>query len=288
MHFVKPHFKKFLHLVGGCLGAAGVLFVAVRLHRYADQIAADRFSPSQWFFIALLAFIYGSANVLLATAWSRILVFLQLRAGRDWAVQAYGVSQLAKYVPGNVFQFAGRQAMGLAAGLAAGPLLRSTGYELGMLAAAGAFFGLLALPLWTAGAPEWAALLIFCACVVAIAQVLRRHVSRHLAAAWGFQLLFLALSGVVFWLVLAMVSAQWDLPLASICGAYVLSWLLGLATPGAPAGVGVREAALLFMLGASVQPSHLLFAVVIGRIVTVCGDLLFFCACVLRKRHLHQ
>ncbi|WP_422843437.1 hypothetical protein [Acidovorax sp. M2(2025)] len=286
MHYVKPHFKKILHIVGGGLGAAGVLFVAVRLHQYAGQIAADRFSPVEWFFIALLAFINGGANVLLAMAWLKTLAFLQLPAERNWAVNAYGLSQLAKYVPGNIFQFAGRQAIGLAAGLAAGPLLRSTAYELGMLAAAGAFFGILALPLWTALVPEWAAFLVFCACIAAIAQVLRRHVSRHLAAAWGFQLLFLALSGLVFWLILTMVSGHGPLPLASICGAYVLSWLLGLATPGAPAGVGVREAALLFMLGTSVQPSHLLIAVVMGRIVTVCGDLLFFCACVQRKRHL--
>lgn len=74
MHYVKPHFKRILHIVGGGLGAAGVLFVAVRLHQYAGQIAADRFSPIEWFFIALLAFIYGGANVLLAMAWLNLIL----------------------------------------------------------------------------------------------------------------------------------------------------------------------------------------------------------------------
>ncbi|MDZ7598490.1 MAG: hypothetical protein U5J82_09410 [Desulfobacterales bacterium] len=31
----------------------------------------------------------------------------------------------------------------------------------------------------------------------------------------------------------------------ALCGAYVIAWLAGLVTPGAPAGVGVRELVLV-------------------------------------------
>jgi len=45
--------------------------------------------------------------------------------------------------------------------------------------------------------------------------------------------------------------------------------------PGAPAGVGVRELVLLFLLKNVVAEAELLLAVVLGRLVTVMGDLLF-------------
>ena len=58
-------------------------------------------------------------------------------------------------------------------------------------------------------------------------------------------------------------------------GAYVLAWLAGLVTPGAPAGVGVRELVLLALLKGSVGQTELLLAVLLGRLVTVGGDVAF-------------
>ena len=40
--------------------------------------------------------------------------------------------------------------------------------------------------------------------------------------------------------------------------------------------MGVREAVLLLLLGTWVAPADLVLAVVLGRCVTVVGDLLFF------------
>jgi uncharacterized membrane protein YbhN (UPF0104 family) len=61
-----------------------------------------------------------------------------------------------------------------------------------------------------------------------------------------------------------------------LCSAYVVAWLIGLVTPGAPAGVGVRELILVFLLQGLVGESELLLTVVLGRVVTVTGDFLFF------------
>ncbi len=61
-----------------------------------------------------------------------------------------------------------------------------------------------------------------------------------------------------------------------LVGAFVISWLVGLITPGAPAGVGVRELVLLFLLKGVVAEVDLLLAVALGRVITVIGDFLFF------------
>ena len=48
-------------------------------------------------------------------------------------------------------------------------------------------------------------------------------------------------------------------------------------TPGAPGGLGVREAVLVTLLtGAVLGPSESLLVAVLLRAVTIAGDLLFF------------
>ncbi len=61
-----------------------------------------------------------------------------------------------------------------------------------------------------------------------------------------------------------------------VVSVYVIAWLIGLYTPGAPAGIGVREMALVFMLGVLFSESEILNAVVLVRLVNITGDFLFF------------
>jgi len=49
-----------------------------------------------------------------------------------------------------------------------------------------------------------------------------------------------------------------------------------LLTPGAPAGLGVREAILLVLLSDHVGDAKILLAAIVGRAITVLGDLLFY------------
>lgn len=275
---VNPSHKRYLHFLGGALGIAGVVFVAGRLYKYADQVNFNSFSAIDGLLFVLLGCLYGAANLLLAVAWQQVLAFLQIQVNTLWAIRTYGVSQLAKYVPGNIFQFAGRQAIGMAAGISGAPLFKSTAYELIILSMAGVLFGILIIPLLWDAASELTMLLCFVTMIIAVGWGLSRYLSHHLATAWRLHSSFLAISGMVFWGTLWMVSPQHHLPVCAttIFGAYVLAWLFGLVTPGAPAGVGVREAVLLFLLEKLILPGDLLLAIAVGRVVTVFGDFIFF------------
>jgi len=107
---------------------------------------------------------------------------------------------------------------------------------------------------------------------------IRSFISRNLAWALLWQAGFLVVSGSVFVCILAVVAPEHlvSLPVSLLCGAYVIAWLAGLVTPGAPAGIGVREAVLLFLLGNVLPHADLLLAVLIGRMVTVFGDTIYF------------
>ena len=111
-----PDTRRWLNRIGALFGVAGVVFVALRLASYADEIDAAGIGPGGYLALLSLAIVYGASNLLLALGWWRLLRCLGVTAARGWALRAYAISQLAKYVPGNIFQFAGRQAIGVAAG----------------------------------------------------------------------------------------------------------------------------------------------------------------------------
>ena len=100
----------------------------------------------------------------------------------------------------------------------------------------------------------------------------------HVAKSFLKYFLFLLLSGLSFALVFKLASdVKLDIgTVAFLVGSYVFSWLLGLLTPGAPAGLGVRETALSLMLVNFAPVAEILIAVVASRILTIFGDGLYF------------
>ncbi len=270
----RPWLKPALHAAGFLAGLLAIAFVVMRLRDYSGQIDLARLSTGTLVSLGALAVVSGLANVFLGLAWWRLLRMVDLHVKPLWAIRAHGVSQLARYVPGNVLQFAGRQAIGLAAGLPGVPLARSVLWELAVLAVTGGLYALVAAPLLVPAVPSLIALPAFLAALWLARWRFGLPLMQALLADVGL----LTLNGTVFVGVLALVQHQpfdWQsAPL--IGGAFVLAWLIGLVTPGAPAGGGIREAVLLFLLGHRYAPGDLLLAIVLGRSVNIVGDVGYF------------
>ncbi|MCY1287764.1 hypothetical protein D9M69_383040 [compost metagenome] len=258
--------------------------MALRLKDYSGQIDFSQLDLHGWAKVFGLSLLYGVSNLALAFAWLRILKQLGTSTERNWAIRTYGITQLGKYLPGNIFHLAGRQGLGMAAGYPAWPLAKSTFWELAILCFAGALFGFLALPLVITVVPGYLAVGIFLIAIGSIAIVAKRLSKPDFAKAFCWYVLFLSVSGSLFYCLLDLVS---DGPAFQIwphiAGAFVIAWLIGLVTPGAPAGVGIRELALLLLLGNSVAEADLMLAILLGRIVTIVGDLFFFASVLLIK-----
>lgn len=272
-----PKIKKILHLIGGGLGLSGIIFVTIKLNTYAADIDFKTFDTKVWIILVLGILFYGYANVFLSFAWKNLVTYLRANITSNLAIKIYGVSQLAKYLPGNIIHLAGRQSLGMGAGISALVLAKSTVWELVSLAVAGSVFMILTIPLIVSinNIFFWIAF----ALVFFLAQfVIKKLISVNCQKAFNLQSLFLAISGLIFVLILSSISSV-DISviqMPAVCAGFVVAWLIGFVTPGAPAGVGVREMVLIFLLKGIVIEADLLVAVVLGRIVTVLGDLLFF------------
>jgi glycosyltransferase 2 family protein len=293
---MNPILQRALRWVGSGLALIGIAFVTLRLHEHWGGLDLSQMTPSSWTSLIGLALLYGLANLLLALAWWHLLTQFGVQATRLWSIRVYGISQLAKYVPGNIFHLAGRQAIGMAAGASSGALAKSAFWELGLIAIAGILYGWLVLPLLASGFSSLLSIILLLGTAWFLAYLLRRFVGPQVAASFGWHMLFLAVTGGVFVTLLGVIVGSSELHMQTwllIGGAYVVAWLAGLVTPGAPAGVGVRELVLLLLLKGFVADADLLMAVLLGRLVTVAGDSLFFVAaflipvkiCVLERKY---
>lgn len=276
-----PAVKRGLHWVGSVVAIVGIVFVAVRLRNYGAEIDFHQFRLVEWLVVVALAIVYGVANLMLGLAWWNLLGYLGASTTRRWSIRAYGITQIGKYVPGNIFHLAGRQALGMSAGVGGWRLAKSTVWELGLLSVTGAIFGLLAMPLLGMDLTVFASSVIATVIMGVSAAVLWRFIGPSVVHAGVWYTVFLTVSGLVFVGLLALAEGSSEMVLENLLpliGAYVLAWLVGLLTPGAPAGIGVRELVLLFLLRGMVSETDLLLAVVLGRLVTAMGDILFFAA----------
>ena len=294
--------KFFVRLAGTVLMIAALGFLAVQLSRHPEIL--DRIMTPQ----AVLALCAGigfaaAGDFCLAQGWINVVAPLADRARRVRLYACYITTQIAKYIPGNVFHFAGRTALAarmgithdrLAAGLMAEPL--------GLCAMA----GLLSLPLLLLQGPRlladlgltFAAIrytLIGCVLfgsvmLAGLAWLVRVRpasgpgrlvlslVSQLLTAlprVGPWYVAYFLFQTIVFTIALLLSGWQFQMHmLPMIAGATALSWLAGYLVPGAPGGLGVREFMMLALL--PLPREIVLLAVVFWRVTAMLYDLAGF------------
>lgn len=295
--------KRIMKIVGWLVLAAAIFFVAHRISLYVADIGEVLALGVTWLAVAAATLAYVAILSLLSAAWGVLLAGAGARGVTAKAVlDVYGRSQIAKYLPGNIFHFAGRQILGRGKGWPQGALAVASFLEVAMLGAAAAAIALLLGPI-TGGAvfdvlPS--SLLLVGGIVAVFAPWLLLTVSPHLPGLKqlnflrdaqdlrrGFHLLgafilyavYFLLFGLVFWGLSTMLgyTAGFDrFPVVTV--ALLAGWLLGYVTPSAPGGLGVREAAIIFLLGPTIGEADALVLAIVFRVVTTAGDVLYLLA----------
>jgi uncharacterized membrane protein YbhN (UPF0104 family) len=266
--------KEWGRRLGTALCLLGLAFLALRLHSYSHVFSDSRINLAEWAGILALTVIYAASCQCLAYGWREALAALGAPIDLQVAVILHASTQIAKYVPGNVFHYAGRQALGLSFGLPSALLIKSTLLEIAFQCLSAFALSLVALPLvmpLTGGLAGAGALLAAALAGAGATILYGGHGLRSFLA----YLCFASVMGVTFVLLLTLIGSPPENPL-TIVGASVAAWLAGFLIPGAPAGLGVREAVLLLLLRNYPDQSALVIAVAVGRIVSTGGDAAWF------------
>lgn len=277
--------KRGATIVGGLLCVAAAVLLVVRGIALRDSLGEQLSRVSAAAFLSALG-LYLVGSLLLGVAWIVLVrVASNAHPRARPLLRAHMRAQVAKYLPGNVFHFAYRHLAARREGVTHAALGAALGLEAALLLAAAAVLalGAAADPRLDALVP-WARRSVAFVPVLAVlawialsyvaprfgvprAPMLRR--APGLALVLGIDLVFFLLAGTA----LRTLHPQPDaLPFDVWCGWLSLAWIVGYVTPGAPAGIGLREAVLALGLSPALGESGALALALLYRLVTTIAD----------------
>lgn len=289
--------------------AAGGYFLAYANRALAGQDLGALLHPQVVLAGIALTFLYAALVPLTALAWTWLLRALGQPVRFAITGPILAATQFGKYLPGNVAHHLGRVAMSKLHGLSVSRILLSMGYETLFVLLACSHVSALTL-LWAppAALADWplagwrvpliiavslSALLVMVAAPHLAGWLARRRSANEpvdpdmpaIRPGWGVAgacylvyVLNFVLVGIGLWLVALSMPASTVGAAGPVffIGAFAASWVLGFLAPGAPAGLGVREALLAVWFGGVLAPADAVALIVMLRIATTLGDLLNF------------
>ncbi len=285
----------------GRLLAIGALFLlAEQLVKNAQQIPSIRFSVYSLSTIAVGLLFYVIYQVGNAYIWKTIIKGGGIEISLREAVIIYGKAQIGKYLPGNVFHIVGQFALSRKRGLKSEPVAISIGVQTIITACVPLAIGIVGiyfdktLGVWIASfiGPKYKILFailgaaaLLCAFFLICRPKFRAWLySRRRYLALGRLTVTTVLTAVAFFglglLVQNLEHSLWGVgystPLSRNTLAFSLAWVLGFITPGAPGGLGVREAVFVALLSNDLGVGLAIGLAVALRILTSLGDVFIF------------
>lgn len=288
--------KKYLKYIGNLVTVVSIAFVIYAVFKLKIDFAKLA-NPR-----AIMILIIGALGVtftvyFLAYAWKNSLDYLAGRKTKYKDVAyVYGKANIGKYLPGNVMHYVERNLFATKIGLNQLDLAISSIIEvIGIIIVALLFSAVCAHEELLRAAEKYVkpvyVILLFVLGVLAIAAlVIIYRKSRRIRdmvkrlADWKFLKVFL-INLVIYAIVLAILGAVLVLVcgfiydagidaagVAAIITYYMLAWVLGFVVPGAPGGIGVREAILVLLLSPVIGETVTLSAALIHRLISIIGD----------------
>jgi hypothetical protein len=247
-----------------------------------------------WPVLAAATVAVAAGHLASFRSWRALLADLGFPLPPGAGLRVFYLGQLGKYLPGSIWPAVTQMELGrdykvpqrVSGAAAAITMLLALG--------SGLLLAVVLLPLAGGGVPEqyrWAAAALPLAVLLAAPPVLNRLLRVGLrltrraplpsplslagacrAAAWA--LAAWVLYGLQVWLLARQLGAVGDLDLLGVSvGAFAGAWCAGFLLVAAPAGAGVREGALILLLGSSIGRPQATVIGIVSRLLFLVADL---------------
>lgn len=295
--------KRFLAFAGFVVSFACAFYFVRAIAHHWEAISSLSWDSLVWMSMGVALIIYTGTYSLTSYAWNCSLNILGYPTPYRIALRILVLSQFAKYLPGNVGHHVGRVMLAKRVGLPTNIVLGSMILDTFIVLAAAGICSLWVVQLLiqiirSQGTVSTHAIALialtgfFAIFTTALLPITRRALSRqirhvqHLVQMKNLPLLAKALTAhtgsvlaggtALYLLCIAFTHNMVPAPWLDVTGVYATAWLLGFLIPGAPAGLGVREIALLLGLGPIFGNDAATAAAAALRMVTTLGDGLVF------------
>ncbi len=287
-------FKKLTKIVGNLLVLISFGFLFFVLSNL-DFTAVKSMFQLSWIPIMIgFSFLFSFLYLYMAEGWRILLVLVSGVCLDKHVIFVYLKTVIFKYAPGNVFHFLGRHSLSKTHGLSHKSIAFANGVEILLQLFAVSFIIMIGTLFFdiSLNVGEYIvlsktkillafSLLIFLVVIVLFKKkyretLLSQEALFSLMRVFIYHLVFLLgsaliLIGVYFFLL--DVPFTFSILVQTILASSV-AWLLGFIVPGAPGGVGIREAILVLLLPSImiVSKELVLAGALIYRVVTISGE----------------
>jgi uncharacterized membrane protein YbhN (UPF0104 family) len=266
--------------------AATLFFIGNALRQHWHEVKV--LHVTNWNWLALSLLITLLAHCWTGWVWSWILHELGQPATGRWSMLVYLRTNIAKYLPGNIWHLYGRVVVAKQSGCSIEAATLSVLLEPLLLLAAALILALLNV---RQGAPLFWLLVVLAAvhprilnpllqlagqlkgksqsAPTSITQI-HRYPLRPLLGELGF----VGLRGLGFVCTLQALQPLTLSQLPTALSGFSIAWVIGLIVPGAPGGLGVFEATALALLIQSFPASLILGSVGLYRIISILAEVM--------------
>ncbi len=287
---LKPYLRWVI--LGGTL-----FFIAKTLKDNWQEVTEIQLTPEAGYLLPLSFGVTLAAHVWSGWVWHWILALFNQPLGGWWSTPVYLKTNVAKYLPGNVWHFFGRVRALQETGTPTGIAVLGVVMEPLLMAVAALILACLGGKQLVGPQSRLLQIGVACAALVVVhprifnpilqqlgrakakaqglnfagdrTSLLRAYPLRPLLGEIGFVLLR-SLGFII--IVAALQPVTTVSAFAALVAAFSLAWLLGLVVPGAPGGIGVFEATAIPLLSGQFPVAVVLSSVAIYRLVSVLAE----------------
>lgn len=294
--------KKYIKILGNVVTIVAVFFVIKKLWSidvdYSVLLQKENF-------LALAIVIIVSASIVACNymPWKRLVeLFSNTQLPHGDCILVYSKSNLLKYVPGNVFQYVGRNSLAVQKNIPHIQVATATLIDVALTVVSAAFISVFFLSdyileflkgyqsvVWIVGIILILLLLIVIGFFIFWKEEVMKKLSKY-HYVMTKKSIKVILFGLAYYIVVMMISSLMymivliyvlHVPMTTeifflLFSAFTLSWLVGFITPGAPAGIGIREAVMMGVTGNIIGLDMITLSMVILRILSIIADVLAF------------
>lgn len=292
--------KKLAKIFGNVLTILSLLFIVKQIADLEINYG-NIFNTRTILIMIAISVVYGVIIIIYCWPWRNYVKMITgTRLPFTEIAFVMAKSNLLKYVPGNIFQYIGRNEIAVKRELKHGEVGMATVLEVvtNLLAAmllGGIFyfdgfqkvviqFGKELLSIMLVGIVGLAIVLVVLwnkkkSVIKKYTDILKKR--KNIITVLK-NLLFFACNALVnagFYIVTlaSVLGMNFDLKEVYILsGAYILAWITGFVIPGAPGGIGIREFVMTLLIPQSVNSQLILLGLVIYRFINILGDVIGF------------
>ena len=279
----KEQIKRIIYFIGKFLGILGLIFVFYTL---SQEYTLSSFKQQFILFLDILPLLVllNIASLLMGIyAWHRIL--LHYSSNHFSFITSYyyfGKTEIAKYLPGNIFHFLGRQALAAKINMTQSSMAKSS-LLLSLLLLTGTLLASTFFAFFTQSIDTYILIILIIFTIISFIILLYLYPSFP----WNKKIILnsyfassIAMQGVILsWIIMyqcEVFSIEQFLLFASI---YTVSWLIGFITPGASGGLGIREGSFIAIatyLHITISTDIIIFSVLFIRLINICVDVIMY------------